>query len=332
MNGLEFLKGAGRSKVQSLYVLHGDEDFLKRQVLLGLRALVFGPQGNEFGFSTQAGDKATFASVRDELETVPFLSPRRLVVVENADPFVTRYRAALEKYQEQPAQTGVLVLEVKSFPATTRLAKMVGTAGNIECKAPPAYRLWQWCITWAASRHGKGLTEPAARLLVDLVGTEMGVLDQELAKLAIYAGKAPRIEVDDVDQLVGRSRTQITFKIFDALAVGRPQEAFTILDRLFDQGEEPLAILGAFSWQLRLLAKAARLNQQGLGFAATAERAGIPPFARQPVEQQLRRLGPKRADQLYDWLLEVDLGIKGASQLSPRLLLERLVIRLAGKE
>src|SRR5438045_2484010 len=98
MDSLTFLERAGRAKPQPVYVLHGDEPFLKRQVLAALRTLVLGPDAEDFALSTHPGDKATYAAVRDELETLPFLAPRRLVVVENADPFVTRERARLEKY------------------------------------------------------------------------------------------------------------------------------------------------------------------------------------------------------------------------------------------
>ena len=47
------------------------------------------------------------------------------------------------------------------------------------------------------------------------------------------------------------------------------------------------------------------------------------------LEQQLRHLGRRRLDRLYDWLLEADLGLKGSSQLPPRTLLERMVVQLA---
>jgi DNA polymerase-3 subunit delta len=321
--------GSLAKKLQPVYVLYGDEDFLKRQVVAGLRKLVFETNENEFGLSTHAGDKADFAAVRDELETVPFLSPRRMVVVENADPFVTRFRAALERYLSQPAATGILVLDVKSWPSNTKLYKMVDSAGAISCKAPPIYKLPEWCMGWAKSCHGKELPLAAARLLVDLVGAEMGVLDQELTKLAIYVGSAPQIKTADVDKLVGSSRTQNTFKIFDAIGAGRAGEALAILGRLFDQGEEPLAILGAIGWQLRRLAKVVGLRRQGIPLYAAMERAGVQHFAQQGIEQQLRHLGPQRADRLYDWLLETDFGLKGASQLPPRTLLERLVVRLA---
>jgi DNA polymerase-3 subunit delta len=157
----------------------------------------------------------------------------------------------------------------------------------------------------------------------------MGQLDQEIAKLAVYVGEAKQISVTDVDQLVGSSRTANIFRIFDALGEGKDAEALDILERLFDQGEDPIRMLGAFSMQLRRLAQTARLVQRGLNFGAAADRAGIPPFARQGSERQLRQLGRTRANRLYDWLLEADLGMKGWSQLPPRTLLERLVVKLA---
>jgi DNA polymerase III subunit delta len=331
MDSLAFLDKAGKQKVQPVYVLHGDEDFLKRQVLAALQALVLGQPGESLGLSAHAGDKATFAAVHDELQTLPFLGPRRLVVVDTADPFVTRHRAALEKYVANPAPHGVLVLDVKSWPANTRLAKLLDGPGTISCKAPAGQRLTEWCVKRMASAHGKQLSAPAAGMLVDLVGPDMGQLDQELAKLAVYAGEAARVDAGDVDKLVGSSRAESTWKIFDAVAAGQPGEALEILDRLFDQGEDPLRVLGAFSMQLRRLAQAYRLTMQGQSLPAALADVGVPPFAVRGAEQQLRHIGRRRADRLYDWLLETDLGLKGASALPPRTLLERLVVRLARK-
>ena len=331
MDSVAFLERAGRLKPQPVYALHGDEDFLKRQVLIALRSLVLGQGDDAFGLSTHPGDKATFAAVRDELATVPFLSPRRLVVVENGDPFVSQFRPQLEKYVAEPSPSGVLVLDVKTWPANTRLAKLLDGDATIVCKAPAAYRLPAWCSQWVSARHSKELSGEAAKLLVDLIGSEMGQLDQELAKLATYIGTATRIESEDVDKLVGNSRAENMWKIFDAIGAGNGGQALTMLDRLFEQGEEPLRILGAFSLQLRRLAQAARWNQLGQPLARALERAGVPPFATRACEQQLRHLGRRRADQLYDWLLEADQGLKGSSQLSPRTVLERLVVQLASK-
>src|SRR5207253_43735 len=190
MDSLAFLKSSG--PVGPLYVLFGDEAFLKRQAFQALRARALGADADEQAVSTHAGDKATFAAVFDELQTLPFFAKRRVVVVDGADPFVTRYRATLEKTIDQLPAGGVLVLDVKTWPANTRLAKMVSAAATIECKAQKAATLPGWCVGWAQTRHQKQLSGPAAALLVDLVGAEMGLLDQEILKLAIYVGDRKR--------------------------------------------------------------------------------------------------------------------------------------------
>jgi DNA polymerase-3 subunit delta len=329
MDSLRFLERTSQARPLPLYVIHGDEDFLRRQVLKSLRTVVVGPDADAMAVSVHAGDKATYAEVHDELETVPFFTPRRLVLVENADPFVTKYRAQLEKAVQNLPDRATLVLDVRTWPANTRLAKLVDASATLVCKAPSQYQIAAWCVSWARSQQGKQLAGPAAELLVELVGPELGLLDQELLKLAVYVGARPSIELDDVDRLVGNSRAENIFKIFDAIGTGRPATALNMLDRLLDQGEEPLRILGAFGSQLRKLAQAGRLSQQGMAMPAALARVGVPPFAVKGAEQQLKHLGRRRAACLYEWLLEVDSGLKGGSPLPPRTLLERLVIRLA---
>jgi DNA polymerase-3 subunit delta len=335
MDSLTFLQRLDKAKPQPFYVLHGDEDLLKRLVLRAIRQLVLGAQDDGFALANHSGDKATWAEVREDLQTLPFLAPCRLVVIENADPFITRERTHLEKLLPdllgKAKPTGVLVLDVQTWTASTKLAKATPEESLIVCKTPPAQQLPQWCAQRCQSQHGKILATAAARLLVALVGPQMGMLDQEMEKLAVYVGAAPRIDARDVDQLVGRSCAEQTFRIFDLIGEGKTGEALLFLNQLLDQGEEPLRLLGAFSWQLRRLAQAARLSAQGVPLGEAMTRAGVSekPFARRAAEQQMRHLGRRRLDQLYNWLLETDMGLKGYSHLPPRTLLERLVVRLA---
>jgi DNA polymerase-3 subunit delta len=328
MEAFTFLDAAGKSKPRPIYVLAGDEAFLKRRVRAALDQLLIGDADPAFAVSAIPGDRAEWPAIRAELDTLPFLSPRRVVVVEAADPFVTKYRAALEKYVADPSKVGTLVLDVKTWPSNTKLAKLVPDAATITCKTPSADKLGTWCREWAKSAYEKSLDADAAGWLVELAGPEMGVLDQELAKLAVYVGDAKAIGRDDVDRLVGRGRNAETFAIFEKIAAGRPADALALLERLIDQGEDPLALLGAFSWQLRQLGQVNSYLRFGLGPAAAMDRADVKPFTRGRVDALLRHLGRRRLDMLYDWLLEANLGMKGSSQLPPRVILERLVVKL----
>ncbi len=334
MDALAFLDKAAKAKPQPVYVLAGDEPFLKRQALAALDAVLLGDADPDFARTTHPGPTADWSAVRADLDTLPFLSPRRVVVIDQADPFVTKYRAALEKYAAEPSKTGTLILDVKSWPANTKLAKLIPDAATVVCKMPDKPHLAvplaaKWVAGRAKAEYGKTLAADAAGWLVELVGPELGVLDQEAAKLAAYVGDRSAITREDVDRLVGRSRAAETFKIFDAIGAGRPAEALAILGRLLDQGEEPLGLLGAFSWQLRRLAKAARLVRAGRSIPAAVEAVGFQAWARDRVEAQLRHLGRRRLDRVYDWLLEADLALKSSGALPERVVLERLVVRLA---
>src|SRR5262245_31692938 len=208
------------AKVGSLYALHGDEPFLKRHVIRAVRKRALGDEADEQSVSLYSGEKATFAEVFDDLDTVPFFDPKRVVLVENADPFVSKYRGELETKLKQLPETGVLILDVKTWASNTRLAKMIDNSASIVCKAPGSQYLGKWCSDWCGAQYQKQLPTPAASLLVDHVGPEMGLLDQEMQKLSVYVGARNKIEHEDVDKLVGNNRAADTWKIFDALAVG----------------------------------------------------------------------------------------------------------------
>jgi len=115
-------------------------------------------------------------------------------------------------------------------------------------------------------------------------------------------------------------------------------EAMVQLDRLLAAGEQPVGLLGQISASLRRLAAATRLILQAEAagrrpvLSTALERAGVKTFVLQKAERQLRRLGRQRGSQLYRWLLEADLDLKGASSLPPRLVLERLILRLAAPQ
>jgi DNA polymerase-3 subunit delta len=208
----------------------------------------------------------------------------------------------------------------------------------IDCSAPKTAQLTRWLVNWANQVHGVKLASPAADLLVEMVGPELGLLDQEVAKLALTAGPGGKIAVEAVTRSVGSWRAKTTWGMLDAALAGNAREALVQLDRLLLAGEHPIAILAQVSSQLRRLAAATQLvlRAESLGrrvaVRAALEQAGVKRFVLQKAEQQLRRLGRHRGAQLYRWLLQADLDLKGASLVDPRLILERLIVRLAAPQ
>ncbi len=348
LDALTFLAKPDAFEVGPVCVAFGDDSFLKRQVLLHWRSEVLTDEEAQFSLQTFEGSETDWAEVRAELATYSmFGDDRRLVVIETADDFVSRYRSELENYLESPSATGVLVLLLKSFPANTRLYQRASASGRVvDCKTPSADRMVSWAATWAKQTHRVGLDLDAAEALVEMIGNESGLIDQELAKLAASI-KGPdqtdekaerRIDLGTVLEMGGSWRAKTTWDMLDAALAGQVREALVQLDRLLLAGEMPIGVLGQISASLRRFAATTRivLQTEAAGrrpvLGQALEEAGIRRFVLAKSQNQLRHLGRYRGEQLYRWLLETDLALKGASALPPRLVLENLLLRIASPE
>ena len=336
LHAIDYLGQPDKYPPKPVCVAFGDDLFLRRQVLLGLRHAVLGDEEGDFSLSSYEGRAAEFRDVAGELTTLAMFGSRRLVVVDEADEFVSRYREALEDYVARPGRSGILLLDVKSWPANTRLAKAVDAQGlAVDCGAPSGVKLTGWLASWAKQTHKSQLSPGAAGMLVELVGPELGLLDQELAKLALMAGGDKKITPEIIQKLAGGWHAKTTWEMLDLALDGNVTEALRQIDRLLANNEAPIGLLAQISASLRRLAAATRLILQAeaagrrIGIVPALQQAGVKPFVLKKAEAQLKRLTRRRGSQLYRWLLEADLDLKGDSQMPPRLILERLIVRLA---
>jgi DNA polymerase-3 subunit delta len=229
---------------------------------------------------------------------------------------------------------------VKTWPANTRLAKAVAADGlAIECKAPTERQLKSWLTQRAKSAHQMRLEAAAVDALLELVPPELGILVQEVDKLALMAGETRAIDMKLVQENVGGWRARTTWDMIDAAAEGRAADALAQLDRLIAAGEKPHGLLPQIASSLRRFATAVEIvesseqHRQRLPLREALAQAGVPPFKLSDAERQLKQIGRSRAREITRWLLAADLAIKGhnSSDDRARTELERLIVRLAAK-
>ena len=355
LHATEYLKQPAKFPPKPVCVLFGGDAFLKSQAFRQLRkALLDGAGGKtsvagrstddtadaEFSLTRFDGNQATFPIVLRELAMMTmFGDGQRVVVVEDADAFVTRFRGEWEEYAAAPSRTSTLILLVGTFPANTRLYKIVESSGLlVDCAPLGEKAIPQWLVGWTLTAHRLHCDIAAAELLVDLVGTELGLLDQELSKLALVVEKGGKLTAATVQDNVGSWRTRTTWEMLDLALAGNVPEAIRQLDMLLQAGENPVGVLAQVAFSLRRLAAATQLildaEQQGKRIPLTAalEQTGINRFFLQKSETQLKRLGRHRGAKLLDWLLKADLDLKGDSRVSPRILIEQLILKIAAPQ
>jgi DNA polymerase III subunit delta len=330
MNALEWLKAPNAAAIRPFCVVYGDDAYLIQESITAVARAVFPDNDGDAAISRFPGATTALATVFDEVRTLPFFSRKRLVIVSEADTFVTKYRKELEAFGEKSSAKGILLLHAKTWVATTKLAKIVENVGfPIDCSSPKEGELVSWLSHIARARFDTQLGAQEARLLLELVGPESGILMAELEKLTIYVAEAGRIEKNDILKLVGAGRVETIWKTLDAALGGQGPLALDHLDSLMAAGEEPVGLLAAMSANLLKLHHAGQLRAARLNVDEACQLAGIPSFAVEKTRKQHAHLGPARVDQLPTNLQRADLDLKGGSTLDPRVILEKFLIQLA---
>ena len=331
MHAFEFLKAAPAKRgLKPIYVVLGEDAYLRDESIRSIARQAVGGPEIEMALARVAGDRAKLADVLDEVRTLPFLAKCRVVVVENADPFITAHRKELEAYAEHPSKSGVLILSVKSFPGTTRLAKLVDKVGTtIECKPPSEDQLPAWLIQLAQNDGQVKLDDEAARLMVELVGAEIGLLASEVGKLIVYVGDRKQIRRDDVARMVGSGRIDSIWETLDHATTGNARAAIEDLDHLLASGEAPVRLMAAMTSNLQRIHHAGQLRLARVDLKSACQAAGIQWRSVDKTAKQHAHLGPGRVAGLPKLLLETDLDLKGNTTLTPRVVLECLMVKLA---
>ncbi|MGI9470386.1 MAG: DNA polymerase III subunit delta [Rubripirellula sp.] len=294
------------------------------------------------------GESTAWSDLRDDLATASLfdLEGKRTIVVRGADKFVSEHRGEIEKYLAKPGSASRFILELDSLASNTRIYKRLlkdhalvacGSATDSKLGVTAATRR-KFLTGYVAGLHNAKLTAGAADTLVEMIGEEIGMLETEIAKLALYLSPGESIQEELVREVVAGWQGKTVWQITDAIAAGDAAEAIRQLDKLMSGGQKPIALLPQIAWSLRRLGLATAVVEHGdrIGRRFQLEdalsNAGVNrPSDIQKAKQQLTSMGRARAKKLLPWLLDADLRLKGthSAEGRDRFLLEQLVTRLA---
>ena len=347
-------------KVPPVVVLTGPADFLKKRLLERLASELSAKGRPEITrFQGPPNDKQIadlpLSAVLDELRTPSFFSPERLVILERADAFLSAHGDSLAPFLEAGFGGGRLAaLTDEKLDGRRRFTKaLADKAWIVDCPQPydrpppwesgtPAWDsdLSRWVVAHAS---GKGLTiDPrTAFFLHERVGTDLGVLDEELEKLSTFLASKGKKEIDAeaISAIAGDLREDSVFHLIELFLEGRRPEALEAAARLFRKGYhtdrgtltiDPASIAllfsGALLPRLRALRRAHALAAEGAGpeewmRLGLVQKPFLPRFRR-----ALQASPPARIARALDALYDLDKGIKTGKD--PEALLEVLIAEL----
>lgn len=293
------------------------------------------------------GTTARWSDINDELCTASLfdMGEKRTVVVRDADKFVSSHRDDVERYLAKPGSAARLILQFESLASNTKVYKSFDKSHLLVCcsgatgtktGATSASRR-KFLTEFVAPRHRCKLAGSAADALIEMLGDDVGFLDTEIAKLALYLDPDQTIEETLVRDVVAGWQGKTIWQITEAISSGNAAEALKHLDKLIAGGQPAVALLPQIAWSLRRLglATSAHLAAERSGKRPRLEdslaKSGLRNHEISRAVGDLKRMKRERASQLLPWLLDADLRLKGTHSADgrDRFLLEQFVLRLA---
>jgi DNA polymerase-3 subunit delta len=310
--------------IKPVYVLYGDDDHLREEHRRRIVQEVVGEADSQLAVSSFDAE-ASLAEVLDDLRTLPLMAPRRLVVVRDADSFVTANRPALEQYLDRPSATGTLLLMVRSWPSGTNLAKKAAKIGQaFDCSASAVGGLDRW-VRQAAQKRKNPIESQAVAMLLELVGPDLALLEAEVEKLSLYAGPGATISAQHVNLLTAAVAEPERFAVENALTAGDARAALQALDKTLTRRGLEFLVLGGIGSYLRRAIQGQSLRQAG-GDPAAVLPFNIPSPARRAFLDLLNRRPLRKLQDDSRRVLAADLALKSGAE--PRATMQDLLLAL----
>ncbi|MFD3447671.1 DNA polymerase III subunit delta [Microbacteriaceae bacterium 4G12] len=333
MNALH--KKLKQKKFASLYVLYGTESYFINQTLDLLLTEALEEEDREFNIVTYDLEEAYLEDVVEDARTLPFFGERKVIVIKSP-MFLTAQKEKLEQnvkvlmeYVEEPSPFTVLVFVApfEKLDERKKITKLLKKEAEVlEANPLQIQDVRKW-IQDKAQEHHIQIEGGAIDLLLELVGSNVMMLSQEVDKLMLYLGTEGTITRELVAQLVPKSVEQNVFTLVEKVVKKDIAEAMRILEDLLVQQEEPIKILSLLASQFRLLHQVKELQQRGYAQNQIASHLSVHPYRVKLAMNQTKFFSFEELRVVIDRLAEADYDMK-TGKMEKRLVLEFFLMRL----
>lgn len=333
MTESEFKKHMSSKSFAKLYVIWGSEKKYVKTYTDRLVTKIMGKEPSDFNYH-QFNDDFDISKISMCTLTVPFMNDYNLVKISDMDvnELLKEDREKLFSALKNIPDGSVVVFTMPTleqdakkpgeFKKLLSLAEKSGVC--VEFKKMGDMALEKHLSTLASARN-VSLSRINADKIINMCGNDLTTLMNELDKLCAYVGENNEITEKDIDLLVVKNLEAKVFSLADAVTKGKSDEAFKILDALFYQQEDPIAVLTVLSNAYIDFYRGRVADECGVQTSVIAKEFNYK--NRAFVLNKKTVLSTPGLRDSIDLLIDVDSKMK-TSSVNQRITLEKLVSKL----
>ncbi len=320
-----------------LIFVYGDDGVRAKQKLFEFTSRFqekFDPSGMNFvEFPAPGSSEIPFAEVLTAVQSAPFLSEKRMVVIRGLMDGLKKddARQWAEGLSRTPSSSIVVLVDVapKATVEKHELFKQLQGQAEVHAYAEEKREgaaLKKWLID-EARKKGATLAIDVAEELARRFPDDTWRLANELDKLASYAGSG-LITMDTLNLLSARSSSSNIFAFVDAVSQRDGKKALQLLAEERAAGSADLYLLAMLARQVRILLQIqAALAEDPSSERTLPKRLGLHPYVAQKSLTQAKRFTLRQLVRLHGLVARFDREAKRGG-IDPALAVDRLAAEM----
>lgn len=350
-----------------VYILRGDD----REKIESVIQQFFEQLGDvnmaEMNTNRLDGKSADLNDLRAAALALPFLTERRLVIVEDA---LSKYRRGKLQQnedstdgegEETPDKRSLFVDFLAGLPPSTALVLVIpdqrknrkrndvwetywvslndkhwliqwakgaqSRATIVDCALPTEREMAHW-IGEKVQEFGGNFTPQARQVLAQYVGNDTQRAAQEINKLLTYVNFSRQVTQDDVEILCMNEQQASVFEMVDAIGQRDGKTASRLFHQLLEDMDFTYDLFPLVIRQFRLLIQAREILDFGGTKRDLYSIPGLLPFLVQKIYDQAQKFDLPELEKIHHHLLQIDLGEK-MGRMPGEIALDILIAQLA---
>lgn len=293
-----------------IYILFGTQEYLINKKIEELTT-----NSSQYEIEKYDLENTSIKEIIDSADTISLFSTNKTIIVYNSYIFTSAKKNSnekeleiLEKYINNPNENVkiIFVASNEKLDSRKKIVTLIKKQGNI--------------LEFNENKNTEKIIEEMIKpykitnkqinMLINHVGDNLYILENEINKLKIYKNNDLEITNDDIIQVTTKSINTDIFNLIDNIINKNIDDALTSYYELIKIGEEPIKILVLLSNQFRLMYQVKELSKKGYRIYDIMDLLDQKQYPIQKAIQKGYNYDSKILLEYLNKLAELDINIK----------------------
>lgn len=305
-------------QISPVYLVYGSESYFIQQFKTLIIKAVLGENTDELAVYDL--EETPVQEVIRDAETFPFFTEKKLIIATN--PVFLKAKqvsldfehdlAMLEAYLNHPAEYSIIVFiaPYEKIDERKKISKQLKNNSTVIPCLPVKERETGRFLQEMAARYQLHMDGDVQELLESELSANLHLLENEVAKLAAFAGNNGTITREAAEKLLSPTPESSSLRLVDAVIDRDLHKAISIYKDLEKMKEEPIALIALLAFQFRMILQVKLLKQKGLQQYDMQKKLQAHPYVIKIALSRERQFTVERLTQIMDRLADTDAQMK----------------------